>query len=295
MFPIDTVATPAQIKTVIIDSIGADTASGRMPHYVNDAQIRIIRAEMRRDSLEHAKAISTVPDDAGSGVVPQTFFNPVTTTAVTGLMMCVLILVCLNAAGIGSALKRYGAALLTVRRRDNAFDDVHSASLPAAVMLAMVFVVFGGICLYFSRGVPVPVSFGGILAVTALLAVYYVFQLVAYSVVGYAFTTPDLRRQWLAGFNASQAYTGLLLIAPAMILTAQPQWWVPVEIFSLCAYLAGRIIFICKGFKIFYSKIRSLLYFILYLCTLEIIPSVAVYLLAGYLARSLYIIDALSF
>ncbi len=295
MFPVDTTATPTQINTAIFDFIGADTVAGRMPEYVNEEQIRIIRAEMRRDSLDHAKAISTVPDDAGSGIVPQSFFDSFSSTAINGLMMMVLTLVCLKAAGIGSALKRYGTALLTVRRRDNAFDDVHSATLPAAVMLATVFVVFGGVCLYFSRGVPPFVTFGGVLAVTALLAAYYVFQLVAYSVVGYAFTTPDLRRQWLAGFNASQAYTGLLLIAPAMVLIARPAWWMPVEFFALTAYILGRIIFICKGFKIFYSKIRSLLYFILYLCTLEIIPAVAVYLITGYMVRSAYFIDALSF
>lgn len=295
MQPSDTTATPVQICTVIVDSIAADTAAGRMPRYVNAGQIRAIRAEMRRDSLQHVKAISTVPDDAGSGLVPQTYFDIYNATGVTALMMGVLTVVCVNASGIGRALKRYRTALLTVRRRDNAFDDVHSASLPAALMLVMVFVVFGGVCLYYSHGLPPAMNFGGIVATVALLAAYYIFQLAAYNAVGYAFTTGDYRRQWLAGFNASQAYTGLLLIAPAMVLVAEPAWWQYVEIFSLAVYLTGRIIFICKGFKIFYSKVRSLLYFILYLCTLEIIPAAVVYLLAGYIAGCADIFAVLRF
>lgn len=295
MLPEDTTSTPQQICTVIVDSIAGDTAAGRMPRYVNDTQIRLIREQMRSDSLAHVRAISTVPDDAGAGVASPPFAAPYGSTLISALLMGTLTVVCLNAGAIGSALKRYRTALLTVRRRDNAFDDAHSASLPAATMLALVFVVFGGVCLYFSSGLPPRISVSGMLAAMALLAAYYVFQIFAYNAVGYAFTTPELRRQWLAGFNAAQAYTGLLLIAPALVLVARPQWWEPVEIFSLCVYLIGRIFFICKGFKIFYSKIRSLLYFILYLCTLEIIPALGVYLLAGYIAESVDISAALSF
>ena len=42
-------------------------------------------------------------------------------------------------------------------------------------------------------------------------------------------------------------------------------------------YIIGRICFICKGFRIFFNNIFSLLYFILYLCGAEIIPILLVY------------------
>ncbi|MDE6655263.1 MAG: DUF4271 domain-containing protein [Muribaculaceae bacterium] len=44
--------------------------------------------------------------------------------------------------------------------------------------------------------------------------------------------------------------------------------------------------FIIKGFRIFYHKIWSLLYFILYLCTLEIVPLIILYLTALSLVNS---------
>ena len=46
---------------------------------------------------------------------------------------------------------------------------------------------------------------------------------------------------------------------------------------GLLVYFVARIMFIVKGIRIFYNKITSILYFILYLCTLEIIPLILVY------------------
>ncbi|MDE6240375.1 MAG: DUF4271 domain-containing protein, partial [Muribaculaceae bacterium] len=45
-------------------------------------------------------------------------------------------------------------------------------------------------------------------------------------------------------------------------------------------YLLFRLVFISNGFSIFYRNIFSLVYFILYLCTLEIIPLIYVFKLA---------------
>ena len=42
-------------------------------------------------------------------------------------------------------------------------------------------------------------------------------------------------------------------------------------------YATVRIIFVCKGFKIFFQGINSLLYFIIYLLAVEVTPLVALY------------------
>ena len=42
-------------------------------------------------------------------------------------------------------------------------------------------------------------------------------------------------------------------------------------------YLVVRLIFICKGFRLFYDNLLSSVYFILYLCTLEIAPLILLY------------------
>ncbi|MBR5727625.1 MAG: DUF4271 domain-containing protein, partial [Muribaculaceae bacterium] len=42
-------------------------------------------------------------------------------------------------------------------------------------------------------------------------------------------------------------------------------------------YICARFIFIFKGIRIFYSNLLSILYFILYLCGVEIVPLIVIY------------------
>ena len=116
-----------------------------------------------------------------------------------------------------------------------------------------------------------------------LLGTYYLFQQCAYRTVGYTFTTADGRRRWLGGFAATQAYAGLGMVIPALLMVFQPQWHAALLTISLSIYFAARLMFIIKSFRIFYQKIWSLLYFILYLCTLEILPLLAIYRISAIL------------
>ena len=97
------------------------------------------------------------------------------------------------------------------------------------------------------------------------------------------FSLPDGRRQWLRGFNASQSLAGLALIIPALLTIFYPDAARPTLIVAGCIYFLARVIFIAKGFRIFFTRITSLVYFILYLCTLEIIPVILVYQAAMFL------------
>ncbi len=71
----------------------------------------------------------------------------------------------------------------------------------------------------------------------------------------------------------TQPFAGLALSIPAAIFIAHPEWAPALTVCALVLYLAARILFIIKGFRIFYRGFGSFVYFILYLCTLEIIPA----------------------
>jgi hypothetical protein len=90
--------------------------------------------------------------------------------------------------------------------------------------------------------------------------------------VGYAFADNEGRKQWLRGFNASQAFLGFGLAIPALVTVFYPAAATIMLQIATIMYILARLVFIFKGFKIFYHKISSLVYFILYLCTLEVIP-----------------------
>ncbi|MCH5320108.1 MAG: DUF4271 domain-containing protein, partial [Paramuribaculum sp.] len=55
--------------------------------------------------------------------------------------------------------------------------------------------------------------------------------------------------------------------------------------FAMVLYVLARIMFIVKGFRIFYTNSASIVYFILYLCSLEIVP-VTIFFYLAYLLCS---------
>lgn len=116
----------------------------------------------------------------------------------------------------------------------------------------------------------------GALSMTMLLALtalcFYLWQLAVYGTIGYAFADRDATRQWLLGFNSSQVLLSFLLIIPALLSLFYTGLTNLMLILAVGCYILTRILFICKGFRIFYTNFSSLLYFILYLCALEIIP-----------------------
>ncbi|MCM1066199.1 MAG: DUF4271 domain-containing protein [Muribaculaceae bacterium] len=284
------VAAPAvpdsgvQLSTVIVDSIAADTISGRIPHFIPVEQADSLRVEALIDSLDVHAALPEAPSGAEEGIAPMAG-APGTggDTALTALLMGTLVLAALNAGSVTRAIRKYGHELWSVRRRPNVFDNESNVSPLAATLLQLVTIIFGGIVLYNLPGLPPSASFFGAVASMALLGAYTTFLYCSYSLTGYAFADASTRRRWLGGFLATQAWAGLLLIVPALLLIVEPEWRHLLIIISLSIYFCARILFIVRGVRIFYTNFQSLLYFILYLCTLEIIPLFAVYHLNDYL------------
>ena len=77
------------------------------------------------------------------------------------------------------------------------------------------------------------------------------------------------------------AFRGRVVIGEGEIDHA-PMLWIGVIIYISC-----RIVFICKGFRIFFNNLVSLLYFILYLCSVEIVPVILSFTGAIFLCRVL--------
>lgn len=272
------------LKTVIVDSIAADTVPGRVPHFIPVHRADSLRAEAFAAKLRAVKVVAT-PSGVREGIEPASQVSGyVHSTPLTAIMAGVLIVAALNAKAVGRAMRTYRTELWNVRRRSNLFDDSGSVTTPSAILLGLIFVVFGGIVLYNCPSLPSAPSFAGAVASMLLAGMYYLFQMCAYWLVGYAFATPDDSRRWLAGFNATQAYSGLAMALPAILMVCCPAWREILLIIAISAYELIHLIFILKGFRIFYRNFVSLLYFILYLCTLEIIPQAALYRISAILS-----------
>lgn len=263
VMPFDvTLCADTALNTAAFDAVAASatdlTAIEIVPEVIDDTVIEIPSSA---DGIE--------------GAARQEF--PEGGTPVKAILVGTLLLAGVSAPSLARAFRTYAGELLSVRRRENAFDDNHSVPFPAAMLAAVVSIVFCGCELCYLPWPGISPTLVNIAMAIGAFAVYYLFRLTAYAVVGYTFTSPEGRRQWLEGFAAAEAYSGLLMIAPAMLSLCIPAWRPALAIAALSIYCLFRFIFIIKGFKIFYGGIGSLLYFILYLCTLEILPVFVAY------------------
>ena len=274
-------AAPEHISTALFDSIVADTVKGRVPHFVPRAEADSLAQAAVADSIAAMELDTTAPQSV-TGIAPRESAPPYyNSTPLAAVMMATLLLLTVSPHGLRRTLKVYSSQLWSVRGRRNVFDDEQTPAGPMAVVLGLVFTVFGGVVLYNVHGLPAAPTFPGAAASMALLGCYYMFERCAYWLVGYAFGSDEQRRLWLGGFASSQAFAGLGMAIPAILTVYMPQWHDILLIISLTIYFIFRLIFIGKGVRIFYRNFSSLLYFILYLCTLELLPLMALYTLSG--------------
>lgn len=228
-------------------------------------------------------AVLAKPKPWESGMVPVNRpETAATNSGMAAIIMAMLLLTVLCMRQSGRLLKAMYDDITRNRHNRHDLDERTPAQSRLIAIFATQACVYGGILLLAyvrTSGTVIPVMAGcGLLIVLCLL--YFVFQLFAYDTVGYAFTDAEHRRSWLRAFTATQSFLGFALLPVAIITVFYPeagQW--PLMVAAIC-YIIARLAFIVKGFRIFYHNFGSLLYFILYLCTLEIIPPLIVFIIA---------------
>lgn len=180
-------------------------------------------------------------------------------------------------------IKTYIEELWKVRSgRDNIFDEHPAGDTRILLLLILQCIICSGILLSigicrFTQPADTHLTSGCILGVTAVAAACYLIHFIGYHVVGFAFASSEMHRDWVRSYNASIALLGMTLIVPAMLAIFYPQAADTAAFTAIVLYLCTKISFILKGFRIFYTNFSSLIYFILYLCTLEIMPLLFVY------------------
>ncbi len=203
-------------------------------------------------------------------------------------IMCMLIVMFLfvttNFRHYSTFIKTFAHDLFSVRKRANVFDE-RNTMRETRVLISLVLLVCmcEGILIYSAISIPQPVTIPAFVSIGTLSIItlgYYLWQLAAYKTVGYVFAGTTKSGQWVKGFNASQCLLGITLFIPAMVTLFYPGFAGPITIIAITLYICARVIFIFKGFRIFYNKSFTLVYFILYLCALEIIPLIFLYKLS---------------
>ena len=207
---------------------------------------------------------------------------------VLSLIVGLFVLIGFNMNHVRRLFRSLPQKLWSVRRRGNAFDDTTSNETRSFVLLLVLLCLTQGVLLFQWLGIPAGSSaFGAVAALTALAGGYYIFQLCACSLVGFVFTDQAGAASWRRGLNASAALLGVALAVPAVVSLFYPAVTGAMLVAAATLYVMARIAFIAKGFRIFYRNFLSLLYFILYLCTLEIIPVIVLYVSATEICKTI--------
>ena len=217
------------------------------------------------------------------GQEPQPFSqSPLHDTSSMGLMLAGLLLIVISYRSGYKYLENLAHNMFSIRRRENLFEDhtVNETQILTALIINTC--IMEGLLMYLGVDTWVPSLHSslhskvflhtGLFSVVALL--FYFAQLGAYNVIGHVFSDSINSKLWIDGFNASQSLLGLLLFPVVSVALIMPTMANTMLICAISLYFCARIVFICKGFRIFYSNLPSLVYFILYLCAVEIVPLV---------------------
>ena len=209
--------------------------------------------------------------------------SPAGDPVVAGIFIALFLIVSLCLRHARRLFKMLWRDLTSIRSREKGFDERTPADLRMVAILYIQLIIFLAMltqsALRLGGHIPLgvaPISLTGTLAL--MWALYYVVARSACFVLGYTFAPgEEAALQLVRGFNASQVLAGFVLAVPAVCAVFWPPNALQAVIAAGAIYLLARLAFIVKCFKIFYTGTGSLLYFFLYLCTLEIVPMVIIY------------------
>lgn len=203
----------------------------------------------------------------------------------SAVVLLLILMFCAVGLRFRNNVKYVGAIvsdLIEVRERHNAFDDtVRETSF--LVMLNILWSLSAGVIIYCAIKAMLPVSPVNSIALKGnpalfmmicmgVAVAYSAFMALAYLLVGNVFADRRHAEMWVKGFAASQGLLSLFFFPLALLCLCYPQYIVTLLWVALGAFTLAKIIFIWKGFRIFFTRISSWVLFLYYLCSLEIIP-----------------------
>ncbi len=172
--------------------------------------------------------------------------------------------------------------LFDVKERSSIFvsSTVNETQLRVSLLFTLFFIE--GIFLYrfsgnfFIEDTAISV-FLSVITLSFAAFFFYFAQIIIFRILGYIFSCRTETNLLIENFISVNALLGIVLFPIALLYVYIPQSSGLLLISAIVCYILARIIFIYKVIKIFLRDIDGILYFILYLCTLEIAPLFLMY------------------
>ncbi|MDR1632874.1 MAG: DUF4271 domain-containing protein [Dysgonamonadaceae bacterium] len=110
-----------------------------------------------------------------------------------------------------------------------------------------------------------------------LLGLFIAYKYLTYSFISYIFFDKETKQRWNDTFSSAICVSGVILFFPALILFYAEQIAAYGVYLVLLYFIFIQIVLLYRQFVLFFNKKGGLIYFILYLCTQEIIPLFLLY------------------
>ena len=201
---------------------------------------------------------------------------------VVGGLLLLFVVICLRYRKNSRYLSLLVNDMTEVKVRHNAFDDTLRETA-FVWLLNVMMCACAGILLYGAifrpeagllisgRGVGrLGICMGLVLGYTLVMATVY-------KVVGTVFSDARTSTLWVKGYVASQGLSAILLFPIALLALCLPGMMFPMAVAGGVVFILAKLLFIYKGFCIFFTDSASWVLFLYYLCSLEIVPIVLTY------------------
>ena len=172
--------------------------------------------------------------------------------------------------------------IMEVKERHNAFDDTLRET-SFLWLLNLLWCGSAGVLLYGMLYPPDGGTLIGSIDVTRMLICmgiatgFTLFQSLSYALVGNVFSNRARASVWFKGHLSTQGLEAILLFLVALVSLCVPGICATMLVVGGIVFIMAKILFIYKGFCIFFADFSYWVLFLYYLCSLEIVPIVLAY------------------
>ena len=174
------------------------------------------------------------------------------------------------------------AEVTEMRDRHNAFNDTLRET-SFIWLLNVLWCGAAGILLY---GILFPphggmllegMKIGNLGICIGMAGAFTLFLTAAYYIAGNLFSDPFKASSWVKSYLATQGLEGIILFPAALVALCVPALVGTMIVLGAIVFILAKLLFIYKGFCIFFTEITSWVLFLYYICSLEIVPIVLTY------------------
>ncbi len=174
------------------------------------------------------------------------------------------------------------SSLFSIKESDNSFSGITMTESRLRFFLQILTLILEGIILAFLIQINQPQQEPETSLIHAGIAIgctsiYYFLQFLVYHLLGSIFTDYNNKTKWINGYVSINSLLGIFLFPVVFVMIYIPHLSSDALWIAVVLYIFSRIIFIYKSIKIFLRDIYGILYFILYLCALEITPLILLF------------------